>query len=244
MKTKITVLNKERNVYLKEYVLRCGEMFPFHLKRPAVIVLPGGGYNHCSERESTPVAMAYASRGYHAFVLHYSVAENFKWPRPLEDYEQAYEYIKQNADEWCVDMDKIAVLGFSAGGHLCASVSTLSKYRPAAAILGYPVTRELKIINMLVPDMAKNVSEKTPPTFLFSARDDGLVPISHSLDYINALDKHGVDFEVHIYSRGGHGFSMGTDEMIGPNSKEHTPRIKDWVQDSFDWLDELFFPKE
>lgn len=79
--------------------------------------------------------MAYLKAGYDAFILRYSVGENHKWPEPLEDYEDAMEYIANHAEEWNVLADKIAVVGFSAGGHLAGAAATIAKHKPAAVYL-------------------------------------------------------------------------------------------------------------
>lgn len=109
-------------------------------RRPAVLVLPGGGYEHCSDREAEPVALALAGAGYQTFVLRYSVAEASVWPTPLRDAEAAVQAIIDNADRWGVAVDRIAVVGFSAGGHLAASLGLLGRVRPARMLLVYPVT--------------------------------------------------------------------------------------------------------
>ena len=73
--------------------------------------------------------------------MRYSIKEDAKWPNPLEDYEEAMELIRSKSEEWNVYEDKIALIGFSAGGHLAASAATMSINRPNAAILGYAATR-------------------------------------------------------------------------------------------------------
>ena len=92
----------------------------------------------CSDREADPVALAFMKAGYQAFVLRYSTGKHRAWPNPLEDYEQAMDLIKEKAEVWHLDADRIAAIGFSAGGHLCACAATIAKNKPAAAILVYP----------------------------------------------------------------------------------------------------------
>ena len=142
MHQEIITLSEERNVTLTAMIQDVGGEFRGITARPAVLVIPGGGYLFCSDREADPVALAYMKAGYHAFILRYSVGEYSEWPQPLEDYEQAMECILKNADKWHVIKDKIAAIGFSAGGHLAGAAATMSRHRPAAAILGYPVLRE------------------------------------------------------------------------------------------------------
>ena len=98
MNTEVLTLNEERNVTLTTYIQDCGEGFGCVAKRPAVLILPGGAYQMCSDREADPVAFAYAKAGYHAFVLRYSVMDDCTWPNPLNDYEQAMTLIRSHAD--------------------------------------------------------------------------------------------------------------------------------------------------
>lgn len=121
-------------------------------KRGAVIVCPGGGYAMRAAHEAEPVAELYRSRGFQAFVLHYRVAP-YAYPSALHDAQQAIRLVRHHAEEWGVDAERIALLGFSAGGHLAASAGTLfhdgdpladnpvsrNGCRPDALILCYPV---------------------------------------------------------------------------------------------------------
>ena len=110
---------------LEGYILDCQITLGQFQKRPAIVVCPGGGYMYCSNREGEPIALAYAARGFHAFVLRYSVGWDAADFKPLEEVSWAIGYLRENAEEWNVDTDKISVMGFSAGGHLAASYGTL-----------------------------------------------------------------------------------------------------------------------
>ncbi|MCL1793392.1 MAG: alpha/beta hydrolase [Oscillospiraceae bacterium] len=124
-----------------------------NFKKKAVLVLPGGGYYITSDREAEPVAKAFFAAGMNAFVLRYSVKEEAVGYAPLLDAAMAIKYIRDRAEEWNIDKNKIVVCGFSAGGHLAASIGTLwkldvisntlncekSDVRPNGMILGYPV---------------------------------------------------------------------------------------------------------
>jgi len=121
---------------------------------PAILVIPGGGYGCiCSDREGEPIALAYLSRGYNAFVLHYSVGKDAPINCPLAEASAAMAYIRRNAEKLGVDVKKVYAVGFSAGGHLCGSLGTLwhreeimekagieyGENRPKAVVLQYPV---------------------------------------------------------------------------------------------------------
>ena len=128
-----------------------GKMFT---PRRAVIVCPGGGYNHVSPREAEPVAAQFLAAGYAPFILNYGVGENATDYRPLKQLALSVRYVRENAEKYCVDPRFVFVCGFSAGGHLAASLGTLWKspvldeicegaerdiVRPTGMILGYPV---------------------------------------------------------------------------------------------------------
>lgn len=228
------ILNEKRNVSLTCYIQEG------NIKRPAMIVLPGGAYVWCSDREADPVAQAYLHAGYHAFVLRYSVKEHQTWPSPLEDYDMAMELIRSKSDEWKIYSDKIAVIGFSAGGHLAAAAATMSKNRPNAALIGYGVVSEdVKGCNESAPDTTKYVDKNTPPCFIFSSRTDNVVPIHNSLRFMMALDEHHIAFESHIYAYGPHGFSTVA-SVIMDRDRPICNRTKNWVNDSIEWLKDVF----
>ena len=146
-------LTEDGRVSVTPYVLDHSVEMPMSQKRPAVVVIPGGGYNALSDREGEPVAMAFAAQGFHTFVLRYSVGEYASFPQPLTDLMKCMKLIKERADEWHVDTGSIAVCGFSAGGHLAASLGvywndpvildqagvTAEEARPGALVLCYPV---------------------------------------------------------------------------------------------------------
>ncbi len=138
-------------VYLEIYVLKDSPEFQTGIRRPAVILCPGGGYMMTSDREAEPVALRFLARGYHLFVLRYSVQTRF--PEPMLDLARAILMVRARAAEWLVNPDQITLCGFSAGGHLAASLGVLwdkpilyeplvvvaDQIRPNALILGYPV---------------------------------------------------------------------------------------------------------
>lgn len=236
MRIETIVLNEKRNVTLTAYLQEAGGEFRYVTKRPAVLVLPGGGYQFCSEREADPVALPYLKAGYQAFILRYSVKEDAVWPNPLDDYEQAMELIRGKAEEWKLYEDKIAVIGFSAGGHLAAAAATMAKNRPNAAILGYAVAgADVKGCNPSAPDTIAAVDKDTCPCFLFATRTDNVVPVTNSIRFMEALADVGISFESHIYAYGPHGFST-CDTSIQSKDTEICVRVPHWVEDSIGWL--------
>lgn len=170
---RINLIEGRDDVTLTTYVLADSPEMLRGGRRPAVIVCPGGAYLGCSDREGEPVALRFNAMGYHAFVLRYSVySENRGWgaidenpgpkkwlthPAPMRDIARAMLEIRKNAAEWLVDMDRVAICGFSAGAHNCAMYSVYwdkpvlsepfgvnpSDLRPAAAILAYPLSDHL-----------------------------------------------------------------------------------------------------
>lgn len=239
MRIEELVLNEERNVRLSAWIQEVGgEISPIE-KRPAILVLPGGGYSMCSDREAEPVAAAYAKAGYQAFILRYSVGVHRMWPNPLNDYEQTMELIKSNSEKWHVDVNRIAVVGFSAGGHLAACAATVARNRPAAAILGYAAMKK-EICDMCQPGMpypVEHVDDNTPPCFLFATRNDYIVDITNTIDFQKSLTEKGITFESHIYSFGMHGFSTAEPYL---NQVKMSKRVQNWLQDSIEWLAEIW----
>ncbi len=237
-------------------------------KRGAVLICPGGGYEFTSEREAEPIAMQFNAAGFHAFVLYYSVSPQ-KHPQPLLDLSRAMCIIRENAKAWNVDCEKIAVCGFSAGGHLAASLGVhwekpyLQKAagikkgmnKPNALILCYPVitsgefAHRGSIENLLGKQANKKllyemslehqINKKTPPAFIWHTFNDGAVPVENSLFFANEMRKKGIPFELHIYQEGSHGLSLATSETDDGNMGVY-PHIATWVKLCIEWMEKLF----
>lgn len=201
-------------------------------RRPAVLILPGGGYGHVSPREAEPVALRMLAAGFQAFVLRYSVAPA-RFPVALREAAMAMAYIRQNAAQLGVDPHKVVAMGFSAGGHLCGLLGTMydapevtdlaaaEQLRPDGLGLCYPVavswgaTHEASFYNLCGEDrqlwqrlsLDKLARADMPPVFLWHTRDDGSVPCRNSLELARALEERGVLFSLHIYGKGPHGLS-------------------------------------
>jgi acetyl esterase/lipase len=210
--------------------------------RPAVLICPGGAYLFCSDREAEPVAMSFLAEGYHAFVLRYSLFENAAFPRPLNDAEEALELIRKHSEEWGVDPDKIAACGFSAGGHLAASLGTMGRTRPNALILGYPCI--LDSLNHLFPSPMPSVDEHvdalTPPAFIFHTFEDDVVPVNHALVFAAAMSRAEIPFELHIFQNGAHGLSLAAPSTSGGMGYLVNADFAQWFKLSTAWLRKRF----
>ncbi|MBE6771260.1 MAG: alpha/beta hydrolase [Ruminococcaceae bacterium] len=233
---------KNEGVTLNVYLPDASKEMPRMAVRPGVLVIPGGGYSFCSDREAEPVALAFAAKGYAAFVLRYSIGKDKDFSMPFADAEEAMEIIHDNAAEWGVNKEKIAAIGFSAGGHLCAALSTMGKIRPNASILIYPCILESigKILAFPVPSLEKEVDEKTPATFIAAVREDGVVPIKNSIAYAAALEEAGVPFEIHIFEKGYHGYSLADHTVYSKAEEEYNAHLKCWVDLCMNWLCKRF----
>ncbi len=237
-------------------------------ERGAVLICPGGGYCMTSEREAEPIAMQFNAAGFHAFVIYYSVAP-CKHPQPLLDVSRAMCVIRENAGNWNINPDKIAVCGFSAGGHLTASLGVhwtkpyiqeapgilKGKNRPDAIILSYPVISSGRFAHQgsfisllgdpppkeLLDEMSLElqVNENTPPAFLWHTFDDSGVPVENSLLFAQALRRSNIPFEMHIYPEGPHGLSLATEETSADGLKPDA-HIATWMPLCIEWLNQLF----
>ena len=236
-------------------------------QRPAVLILPGGGYDHISERESEPIALQFMARGYAAFSLDYSVVPN-SFPTPLREAAMAMRYIRENAENYETNPNMVAVVGFSAGGHLCGLLGTMydcpevsdlgtpDQLRPDALGLCYPVaiswgrTHDGSFENLAKGNetlksrlsLDKLVRGDMPPVFLWHTRDDSVVPCRNSLVLAIALEEAGVPFAMHIYRHGPHGLS--TANTLAYASRE-IPEISwdvpGWLAAEFCFLEEIGF---
>lgn len=205
----------------------------------AVLVIPGGAYAFlATETEGTPIAKAFAERGIAAFVLRYrlpaEIKTGYKSIGPLQDGQQALKLIRQRAAEFGVNPAKVGVIGFSAGGHLAATLAAKFNkpvienkedvnLRPDFAVLVYPVismTKDLthmgsrnsllgsnptdSLVNVFSAEQLVTIN--TPPMYITHTADDGLVKVQNSLAMYEALIAKSVDAELHLYPRGDHGF--------------------------------------
>ena len=242
---------------LSTYVISHSESIMID-KRPMVVICPGGGYNHVSEREGEMLALSFLAMGYHAAVLHYSVAPAV-YPTQLLELAKAMCHVRKHTKEWHVDEKKIFVQGSSAGGHLAASLGCFWKrklfdeitggdselIRPDGMILSYPVITSGKYAHRdsfvklladryeeLVEEMSleKQVSSDTPKTYLWHTFEDGAVPVENTLLFAQALREKEIPFECHIYPKGRHGLALGNELTSSDGEKEIQPEVTNWIQ--------------
>ncbi len=264
-------IDTENNVYLNCYLHEKEPKWDYGFDRPAVVVCPGGGYSMCSPREADPIALQYSAKGYNTFVLYYTVGDNAVFPKPLIDLSKAIKIIRENADEWGVLPNKIAVLGFSAGGHLCASLGVHwnlpevmeksgcmnGENQPNALILGYPVIttrswlkphleklgagRPIDEAEKLL-DCSLNVGSHTPPAFLVHTFMDNAVSVEESMDFARALNSKNIPFELHIFPEGCHGLATGDEQTCPDDLIDNS--FQKWIELSILWLKKTFDDKE
>lgn len=220
--------------------------------RWGVLVLPGGGYARIAPAESEPVALAFLAAGVQAFVLSYSLLPQ-GWPQQFLEGAAALAWVRAHAGEFGIRPDRVAVCGFSAGGHLAGCLSCLwdhpilkeklgltpEQVRPNAAILGYPVVHESRYISPLGGAeelrLDQRVRRDHPPAFLWAAGEDATVPVENTLDYAAALRKAGVPVELHLFGRGPHAMGLA-DRESARDEAHYDPHAAAWHGLCVDWL--------
>lgn len=226
---------------LTTYVIDNSKEIQPERRRPGVLICPGGGYSFTSPREAEPVALQFVAAGMSAFVLDYSVAP-VRYPKQLLEASAALALMRRRAAEWDLDPEMLAVCGFSAGGHLAASLGTLwnepfipqtlgiaaGENRPNAMVLCYPVITAGEMahrgsFDCLLGENASpqqlrdlsletRVTPQTSPAFLWHTYNDPAVPVENTLLMAQALRRAGVEFDLHIYRDGVHGLSLCTSD--------------------------------
>ncbi len=221
--------------------------------RGAVVIFPGGGYTHRAVHEGAGYAEFLSSHGIECFVLQYRVQPD-RFPLPLLDARRAVRFVRDNAERFGIDPEKIAVMGSSAGGHLAALVSTYMKPiegegvdaldsvdpRPNAQILCYPVIDYMGHSGSFRSLIDDNVTEEetreytpslicdenTPKMFLWHTAADDCVNVINSYKYAIRMRELGISTEMHIYPYGGHGLGLA----------EAHPYIARWSDNLIEWL--------
>ncbi len=231
----------------------------------AVVILPGGGYGgHAIDHEGYQFAEWFHSMGVTSAICTYrlrgkgNAGKGYGHPVPMIDAQRAIATLRARAKEWNIDPGRIGVIGFSAGGHLCSTVSThFAEIDPAAddpvarvssrpdfSILCYPViafgkphTHKGSQRNLIGADPSaqlvmslsneRQVSDQTPPTFLFHTVEDKVVPVRNSIDYFLACQEHGVAAEMHIFPKGRHGVGLARDL---PGARQWPSLCQQWLK--------------
>ena len=233
-----------RSATLTGYVQQTSSALPNLNVCPAVLICPGGGYAYCTDREAEPVALAFLNAGYNAFVLRYTVSTSCPgaevFDNALAEAEESLIYLHDHAEELHIDPDKIAVLGFSAGAHLTGALGTMGRIRPAALLLGYGVyAADGVAMGVQMPNVLNHIDAQTPPSFLFATQGDRLVPASNSLDFASRLAALHTPYEIHIFSYGDHGASLGTLNVTAPRSHVN-PDLAHWFPMALRFLEHIF----
>ena len=238
------------------------------IRRPAIVICPGGGYRLCSEREAEPVALRFLTEGFNVFIVWYRVnrtendpdrdhdakdwyqaSPDHVFPMPQHDAAAAVAYVRKNADALHTDPERIAIMGFSAGGHLAASLCALwqredlwqeigltpADVRPNAAVLCYPVivadhdahrgsfehlSGSKDVSAHQQYDILNWVTGDFPPSFLWHTFTDPAVPVQNSLRLGLALANAGVKTELHIFPTGVHGLSLANSQTCAPEQTQ------------------------
>lgn len=266
---KIQVEGSGKDVCLETYILGDVMDGARNRKTPLVLICPGGGYAMTSNREAEPIALQFNSMGYQAAVLRYSCAPAV-YPTALCEVAQSVKLIREHAEDWNVDAEKIIVMGFSAGGHLAASYGVFwnelwltekmqcdkQLLKPNGLVLCYPVisskeeiAHQDSIKNLLgefYQEMKEQVSledkvgKHTPKTFLWHTFTDPVVPFWNSFRFAEALGKAGVPMEYHLYPQGGHGLSLANEQTANEEGKGVEKVCQSWVSLLRSWMLENF----
>ncbi len=228
---------------------------PEPVGRPMILIFPGGGYNTCFEPEGLDAAIFYFEAGFHVALAQYRT-QFFPAPRPLGrapllDAARALTLLNESTLPF--DRDRVAVAGFSAGGHLAASLAihgpdlpAPSPLQPSAYILAYPVITSGRFRhggsfhNLCGDDpdnpdreffsLEKQVRPGLPAMFLWHTADDAVVPAANTLLFAQALAEAGVPYAVHVFSEGPHGLRMGAPKY---------PGTTEWPLLSLSWLKKM-----
>lgn len=267
--------------YFDTYLLNNSREYNVLLPRPIVIVCPGGGYAFTSDREAEVIALKFNSIGINAVVLWYTTEDHVKNipENALHEGASCVKYIREHADAWLIDKEKVFVCGFSAGGHLALQMSakwnslrlaeslntTNDMIKINLAIVGYPAVyssafpkgelgfrgqtlpnpstanerffgtnevgqRELDNYNVL-----NFISEKMPPTFVWTTGEDKLVDPEQSLQLALKLHEQKVPFEFYLFEKGEHGLALA-DRTTARKASHFNSHVSHWFKLCEEWL--------
>lgn len=243
------------------------EIIDENRKRPTIIILPGGSYKFAADCEGEPIALRLMGYDFNAVVLKYSCAPN-RFPTAIFEVAKLIMILRKKADEWNVDVNKIIVCGFSAGGHLAASYCTLwnrdfvknffniksKENKPNAMLLGYPVIDDKYIDSISIKNLLgeryneaemldlvscqKQVDGDTPPAFIWHTAEDFVVKPQNSLVMTSALLEKGVPVEYHLFRHGNHGMGL-VNEITMKNYDGSFSEVQVWIDLAIRWIKNL-----
>ena len=225
--------------------------------RRSIVICPGGGYRFRSPREAEPIALVFAAMGFNCFVVEYHVAPAVH-PAALFDVAHAVAWVRAHAEEYHANPNAIAVMGFSAGGHAACHLGvrwhdaaqmaefglTPEQAKPNAMVLCYPVITAGKYAHRgsfehltactdldvhVQFSLEEKVTDQTPPTFLWHTWEDGSVPVENSLLFASAMRRCGVQGEVHIFPKGGHGLALAN-PLTSSSPDQNIPECAQWPE--------------
>ena len=238
---------------LEGFILNSDITLGQDINRPAIVVCPGGGYAYCCPREAEPVALRYADAGFHAFILRYSVGWDAADFSPLGEVSWVIGHLRENAEKWHIDPNKIAVCGFSAGGHLALASGLLGENKPNAMILGYPAVnipnysgvnfmlqlltgrKEVTDADSAYFSLENHITKNSPPVFLTATAEDPLTAFG-ALPVAQAYSKLGLGYELHIFQHGPHGYALADATSADGSSRQLNPAFAHWHELSVRWL--------
>ncbi len=245
-------------VHLQGYLQDTDLVFRGRRARAAVLICPGGAYQYCAVREMDPIAMAFASKGYHTFILTYSVGEYARGFQPLEEVDWAIRTIREHAGDWEVIPDQIVIAGFSAGGHLALAGGLKAENRADVMILGYPVAdtqllygpdvSEDPLVRALIGEqpvtgedleavnMVSCVTRQSPPMFVFNTFHDEQLAREHCLELVSRYSELNVPCEYHLFQEGLHGLSLADEVTAAGRPQMEEPQAAKWFGLAADWL--------
>lgn len=250
-----------RDARVKGYLHEDHAELKNHKIRPALVVFPGGAYQYISSREGDDLAFPFFADGYQTFVVTYSVLDKAKGYTPLREAAETMHVIRSHAEQWHIDPARVAIAGFSAGGHLAASLGVLwnepslalpADCRPDAMILCYPAITLYEHAAFPFPgeltgddasvramlSLENHVGTHVPPTFIWTTAEDTRVDPENTLMFVDELQRCHVPYESHVFAHGRHGGSTFTQEVnrFDPVNRLWLTLCKNWLNALFDYI--------
>lgn len=251
--------------YLDTYFQEKSIELKHSVQRPCILICPGGGYAMTSDREAEPIALSFAARGFQTAVLRYPVAPA-RYPEALCSLAEAVAWLRGHAEDNRINPAQITVCGFSAGGHLAASLGVnwnqpflqemtglrADAMRPDRMILCYPVITAGEFAHrnsfdqllganadaqaLEAVSLEQHITSRFPPTFLWHTYEDQIVPVENSLLLAAALRKKHIPLELHIYSEGEHGLALAGELTANADGGGVCESCAGWLDLACAWL--------